>query len=113
MIRLVLSLPYFLSANVVEKLLDFVQSILQSEGDVNVELPDHGFDAAKEALDPPIEPGGTNRNGLFTHSGQLQKRSKQPAVEHGHVVGTDGTGFAILANGKAQMLDQLPVACVA
>ena len=96
----------------VEKQPDFIQGILQAVGAVNVELPDHGFEATKETFDPTIAPRGLNRDGLFTNSGQFEKRSKQAAVENGLVVGSDGVGFAISANGKAQMPDQSPTALV-
>ena len=49
-----------MSANVVEKLPDFIQGILQSPGTVNVELLEQGLDASKVTFDPSITPRGTN-----------------------------------------------------
>jgi hypothetical protein len=71
-----------MSPNVVQEKSDFIKNILQAGGAVNVELPDHRFEATKETLDLSVEPWGANRNGLFTNSDQIQKYSKQPVVEH-------------------------------
>jgi len=101
-----------MSANVVEKLPDFIQGILQSPGTVNVELLEQGLDASKVAFDPPVTPGGTNWDCLLTNSGEFQKRSKHRAIENGFVVASDGVGFAELSNGKTQMPDQSPAAFV-
>ena len=87
-------------ANVVEKLPDFIQGILQSPGTVNVELLEQRLDASKVTLDPSVTPRGTNWDGLLTNSSQFQKRSKHRAIENGFVVASDGIGFAELSNGK-------------
>lgn len=47
-----------MSPNVVEEKSDFIQSILQVGGAVNVELLDHRFDATKEARNSSVEPWG-------------------------------------------------------
>mgnify|MGYP001338130536 CR=1 FL=1 len=77
---------------------------------IGVDLPDVRFDAAKEALDAPVAPRGTNRDALVANADQVQERLEHSAFKDQFVVGSDGAGFAMLTDGQAQMAHQCPAA---
>ena len=101
-----------MGANVIEEVQDFFKRILQTGWAVNLDLPDERFDPTKEAFDPAVAPGGANRNALVTNADQLQEGLEYSAFEDQFVVSADGVGFAMLADGQAQVADQRPAALV-
>lgn len=101
-----------MSANVIEKVSHLVECILQTGWAVNLDLPDERFDPTKEAFDVAVAPGGADWNSLVTNADQLQEGLEHSAFEDQFVVGADGVGFAMLADGQAQVADQRPAALV-
>lgn len=101
-----------MSANMVEEVSDFIKCILQTGWAVNLDLPDERFDPTKEALDVAVAPGGADWNSLVTNADQLQEALEYSAFEDQLVVSADGVGFALLADGQAQVADQRPAALV-
>lgn len=101
-----------MGANVIEEVPVFFKRILQTGWAVNVQLLDERFDPTKEALDLAVAPGGTNRNALVTNVDQLQEGLERSTFEDQFVVSSDGVGFAVLADGQAQVADQCPAALV-
>ena len=101
-----------MGANVIEKVSHLVDRILQTGWAVNLDLPDERFDTTKEAFDLVVAPGGANRNALMTNADQLQEGLEHRAFEDELVVSADGLGFAVLADGQAQVADQRPAALV-
>ena len=101
-----------MGANVVEEVPDFIKCVLQADWAVNVQLLDERFDPTKEALDLAVAPGGADWNSLVTNADQLQEGLEHSAFEDQFVVSADGVGFAILADGQAQVADQRPAALV-
>jgi len=79
---------------------------------VNLYLPDERFDTTEEAFDLAVAPGGANRNALMTNADQLQEGLERSAFEDELVVSADGVGFAVLADGQAQVADKRPAALV-
>ncbi len=101
-----------MSANVVEEVPDFIKCVLQADWAVNVQLVDERFDPAKEAFDPTVAPRSTNWDALVTNANYLQEHLEYGAFEDQFVVGTDGTRFAMLADGQAQVTNERPAALV-
>ncbi len=101
-----------MGANVIEKVSHLVERILQTGWAVNLDLPDERFDPTKEALDVAVAPGGADWNSLVTNADQLQEGLEHRAFENQFVVSADGVGFAMLADGQAQVADQRPAALV-
>lgn len=101
-----------MGANVIEKVSHLVERILQTGWAVNLHLPDERFDPTKEAFDVAVAPGGADWNSLVTNADQLQEGLEYNAFEDQFVVSADGVGFAVLADGQAQVADQRPAALV-
>ncbi len=101
-----------MGANVVEEVPDFIKSVLHSGWTVNVQLLDERFDPPKEAFDSTVAPRGANRNALVANADQFQEGLEHRAFEDQFAVGSDGVGFAILADGQAQVANQRPAALV-
>ena len=101
-----------MGANVIEKVSHLVERILQTGWAVNLDLPDERFDPTKEAFDVAVAPGGADLNSLVTNADQLQECLEHSAFEDQFVVSADGEGFAMLADGQAQVADQRPAALV-
>ena len=101
-----------MGANVIEEVPDFFKRILQTGWAVNLDLPDERFDPTKEAFDVAVAPGGADWNSLVTNADHLQEGLEHRAFEDQFVVSADGMGFAMLADGQAQVADQLPAALV-
>lgn len=101
-----------MGANVIEKVSHLVERILQTGWAVNLDLPDERFDPTKEAFDVAVAPGSADWNSLVTNADQLQEGLEHRAFEDQLVVSADGLGFAVLADGQAQVADQRPAALV-
>lgn len=101
-----------MDANVIEKVSHLVERILQTGWAVNLDLPDERFDPTKEAFDVAVAPGSADWNSLVTNADQLQEGLEHSAFEDQFVVGADSVGFAMLADGQAQVADQRPAALV-
>jgi hypothetical protein len=101
-----------MGANVIEKVSHLVERILQTGWAVNLDLPDERFDPTKEAFDVAVAPWSADWNSLVTNADQLQEGLEHRAFEDQFVVSADGVGFAMLADGQAQVADQRPAALV-
>lgn len=101
-----------MGANVIEKVSHLVERILQTGWAVNLDLPDERFDSTKEAFDVAVAPGGADWNSLVTNADQRQEGLEHRTFEDQFVVSADGVGFAMLADGQAQVADQRPAALV-
>lgn len=101
-----------MGANVVEKVSNVVARVLQADWAVNVQLLDERFDPAKEAFDSTVAPWSANWDALVPNADQFQERLEHRAFEDQFVVSADGSRFAVLADGQAQVANQCPAALV-